>query len=269
MKSAYVTDDLWKAVEPLLPREKPKPKGGRPRLDDRSALNGILFVLVTGIGWERLPPELGFGSGMTCWRRRLRDWHEAGVWSRLHANLLERLSHADAIDWSRVSVDASSVRAPKGGTARRGRTRPTEERAGTKRHLHSLVVDRKGIPLAFELTGANVHDTTRFKSLIDALPTIHRKRGRPKWKPDKAHADKGFDSRSNREHLESLNIEHRIARRGIESKERLGLHRWVVERSFSHLNQFRRLSIRWERTATMHEALILLACSLICLRRIP
>jgi transposase len=126
MNSAYVTDELWTVVAPLLPPPTPKPKGGRPRLDDRAALNGIVFVLVTGIGWERLPSELGFGSGMTCWRR-LRDWHKAGVWKRLHHTLLERLSHADQIDWSRVCVDASTVRAPKGGT-RRAKTRLTAAR---------------------------------------------------------------------------------------------------------------------------------------------
>lgn len=115
MKSAYVTDALWAVIAPLLPPPKPTPQGGRLRLEDRAALNGILFVLVTGIGWERLPHELGFGSGMTCWRR-LRDWHQAGVWQRLHHTLLERLSHAHRIDWARVCVDASSVRAPKGGT---------------------------------------------------------------------------------------------------------------------------------------------------------
>ena len=126
MNSAYVTDEVWAVIAPLLPPPKPKPKGGRPRLDDRAALNGILFVLVTGIGWERLPNELGFGSGMTCWRR-LREWHKAGVWQRLHHTLLERLSHADCIDWSRVCVDASYVRAPKGGT-KRARIRPIEAR---------------------------------------------------------------------------------------------------------------------------------------------
>ncbi len=113
MAKPILTDDLWQIIEPLLPSEPPKPKGGRPRLSNRAALTGILFVLRTGIPWEMLPPEMGCGSGMTCWRR-LRDWQEAGVWDRLHRTLLERLSTADQIDWSRASIDSGSVPAPGG-----------------------------------------------------------------------------------------------------------------------------------------------------------
>jgi transposase len=113
MAKAIVSDELWKVVEPLLPPEPPKPKGGRPRLSDRAALTGIIFVLRTGIPWELLPQEMGCGSGMTCWRR-LHEWHEAGVWHQLHRVLLDRLGEQDAIDWSRASVDSTSVRAKKG-----------------------------------------------------------------------------------------------------------------------------------------------------------
>src|SRR5918998_4900160 len=103
MSKPLVSDALWAAVEPLLPPEPPKPKGGRPRVPDRAALTGILFVLQSGIPWELLPQEMGCGSGMTCWRR-LRDWHAAGVWERLHRVLLDRLGAADQIDWERASL---------------------------------------------------------------------------------------------------------------------------------------------------------------------
>ena len=84
-------------------------------------LSGILFVLYTGIPWEFLPQELGFGSGMTCWRR-LRDWQQAGMWQRLHEQLLAELNAAGALDWSRAVIDGSHVRALKGGP-KRGRAR--------------------------------------------------------------------------------------------------------------------------------------------------
>jgi transposase len=121
MPKPLVTDELWTLVEPLLPEQPPKPKGGRPRVNDRAALTGILFVLKTGIPWEMLPQEMGCGSGMTCWRR-LKEWQEAGVWERLHRALLDRLGEAGRIDWSRASLDSASVAAP-GGARRRARTR--------------------------------------------------------------------------------------------------------------------------------------------------
>ncbi len=119
MAKPLVSDELWAVIEPLLPTEVKKAKGGRPRIPNRAVLSGILFVLATGIPWQALPPEMGCGSGMTCWRR-LQDWHQAGVWERLHVLLLERLSQADQLDWSRASIDAGSVPAP-GGAKRPGR----------------------------------------------------------------------------------------------------------------------------------------------------
>jgi transposase len=116
MATPLVPDDLWAIVEPLLPPEPPKPKGGRPRVPDRAALTGIIFVLKSGIPWEMLPPELGCGSGMTCWRR-LRDWQAAGVWERLHQTLLDRLGETGQIDWSRASLDSASIPAKRGAIA--------------------------------------------------------------------------------------------------------------------------------------------------------
>ena len=121
--SMLVPTDLWEAIEPLLSEEPAKLKGGRPRIPDRAALEGIVFVLRTGCPWRLLPKELGCGSGSTCWRR-LRDWQEAGVWQRLHETLLNWLGDAASIAWSRASVDSVSVRA-KRGAKRRGRTRST------------------------------------------------------------------------------------------------------------------------------------------------
>ena len=116
------TDDLWRLIEPLLPRHAPSPQGGRPRVPPRSCLTGILFVLKTGIPWEDLPREMGCGSGMTCWRR-LRDWHRAGAWRALHELLLAKLRQADRIDWSRaVSGGGSSRPQPHGSRQTRVET---------------------------------------------------------------------------------------------------------------------------------------------------
>jgi transposase len=107
-----VDDELWSAVEPLLPNEPPKPRGGRPRLDNRGVLSGIIYVLKSGIPWRMLPREFGC-SGVTCWRR-LRDWHKAGVWHRLRRILLDKLGRLGLIDWSRVSLDSASIPSKKG-----------------------------------------------------------------------------------------------------------------------------------------------------------
>lgn len=119
-----VSDELWELIAPLLPAHPRRFRyPGRKRLPDREALQGILFVLCTGIAWRHLPPELGFGSGITCWRR-LEEWQGAGVWEELHALLLARLRAAGAIDFSRAVADSSQVQAKK-GAPRRARARST------------------------------------------------------------------------------------------------------------------------------------------------
>lgn len=116
MAKLIVTDGLWELVEPLLPERPPRPKGGRPPVDDRACLTGILFVLKTGIPWEDFPQEMGC-CGMTLWNR-LKDWQAAGAWQRLHEVLLAELRKAGRIDLGRVAVDSASVRAVGGGKKR-------------------------------------------------------------------------------------------------------------------------------------------------------
>jgi transposase len=117
-----VSDELWNRVEPLLPPlPPPSPKGGRPRVEHRPVLTGIVFVLKTGIPWQDLPKEMGCGSGSTCWRR-FAAWTRLEVWSKLHALLLTALGKAGAIHLERAVMDSASVRAVFGGRTP-GRTR--------------------------------------------------------------------------------------------------------------------------------------------------
>ena len=115
--SSLVPGVLGVAIEPLLPLQQPRPKGGRPRVPDRAALGGIVFVLRTDCPWRLLPNELGCGSGWTCWCR-LRDWQAAGGWQRLHETLLNWLGDTAALDWSRASLDSICVRAKRGASKR-------------------------------------------------------------------------------------------------------------------------------------------------------
>ena len=117
MQKPLVDRRLWKLIKPLIPERPPRPKGGRPPVDDRKVLTGIIFVLRSGIPWSYLPMEMGCGSGQTCWRR-LKEWQKAGVWDAMHRAFLNHLREKDTIDFSRAIVDSSSVRAVFGGKKR-------------------------------------------------------------------------------------------------------------------------------------------------------
>lgn len=260
MSKPILSDELWKRIEPLLPALRPHPKGGRPWVGNREALTGILFVLRTGIPWEYLPQEMGCGCGMTCWRR-LRDWQDAGVWERLHQVLLAELNGADQIDWSRAIADSAMLRAMCGGS--KTGPNPTDRRKRGSKH-HALT-DANGIPLVVILTAANVHDVKELLPLVDNIPPVRGKRGRPRRRPESVQADTAYDSESHRRELRSRGIEPVIPKRNREHGSGLGVFRWVVERTLSWLHQFRRLRIRWERRDDIHEAFICLAESLICL----
>jgi transposase len=115
MAKELLPDELWHEIEPLLPPHPPRTsKGGRPPVDDRDALRGILFVNRTGIPWQALPAEAFGVSGSSCWRR-FSEWTKAGVWPELHRRLLNRLGRAGGVNLDRVVVDSQSVRAVKGG----------------------------------------------------------------------------------------------------------------------------------------------------------
>lgn len=116
------------------------------------------------------------------------------------------------------------------------------------------------------VTGANRHDSMAFEQTLDAIPAVAGLDGRPRKRPDKLHADKGYDCRRCRDELRGRGIAARIARKGIESKERLGRHRWVVERTHAWFAGFGKLRIRFERRLDIHFALLKLAAAIICSR---
>jgi len=130
MSQRLIDDALWARIEPLLPKP-PRRRWktmGRPRVPDRAALTGILFVLRSGLPWQMFPKEMGCGSGSTCWRRLVR-WQRAGVWRRLHAVLLAELRQRGQLDLTRALVDSASVRALRGGK-KLDRTQPIAVRRG-------------------------------------------------------------------------------------------------------------------------------------------
>jgi transposase len=128
------------------------------------------------------------------------------------------------------------------------------------------VVERKGIPLVIKHTGANVGDITMLLEMVDAIPFLPGPDGQLHHRPKKLHGDKGYDSNKHRKALEERGIIHRLGRRRIDQGVHLGKHRWVVERTLSWLNRYRRLRVRYERRSDIHQAFLSLGCALICLK---
>jgi transposase len=161
--------------------------------------------------------------------------------------LLRRLNAVGQLDWSTGVVDGSHIRALRGGPLT-GRSPVDRARTGSKHHL---IVGRHGIPLAATLTAGHRNDVTQLIPLIDGIGAIAGKRGRPRQRPDQVIADRGYDHDKYRRELSRQGVTPRIARRRTEHGSGLGRVRWVVERTFAWLHNFRRLRIRWERDAAL------------------
>ncbi|MFF1716279.1 IS5 family transposase [Streptomyces sp. NPDC058268] len=257
-----VDDALWALIEPLLPPWPTRSPGPRP-VADRLCLQGILYVLYNGIAWQLLPLELGFGSGQTCWRR-LDRWQQAGVFGKLHRLLLAELNTAGELDWSRACVDGSHVRAKKGGAAT-GPSPVDRRKTGSKHHL---ICDGKGTPLHVITTAANVNDITQTLDLVDGIPPVAGRLGRPRRRPESVLGDKAYDSVAVRRQLRHRKILPVISRKGVPNIRGLGKLRYVVEQTFALLHQFKRLAVRWERRLELNDAFVSLGFSLICWRRL-
>ena len=261
MGKPLLPDELWAKIQPLLPPPKPRRDifPGRRPLDRRKVLTGILFVLRTGLRWNDLPAELGCGSGSRC-RRYLRAWARAGVWAKLHALLLAELNGADRIDWSRAAVDSAHVRA-LGGGSKTGRSPVDRGRKGSKHHA---VVDGQGMPLGATTTAANTPDVAALPAVIDAVPPVRGRRGRPRRRPKKLYGDRAYDSDPHRAEMRRRGIDPEFARRRTPRGSGLGVFRWPVERFFSWLHRYRRLRLRTDQDDRMHDAFLKLALCLIC-----
>lgn len=133
---------------------------------------------------------------------------------------------------------------------------------------HHLLVDASGIPLAWTLTGGNRNDVTQLVPLLERVPAVRGKVGRPRFRPDAVIADRGYDHDSHRRLVRARGVKPVIARRRTEHGSGLGRYRWVVERTFAWLHHFKRLLVRYDRRAEIHEAFLALGCCLVCFRRL-
>lgn len=254
-----IADDLWSLMEPLLPAEKPKPKGGRPLEDSRKMMTGILYVLRTGCQWQALPRCLGAGSTV---HDRFQLWRSGGVFEQLWRSGLLVYDLVKEIDWEWQAIDGAMTKAPLGQEST-GANPTDRAKRGVKR---SLLVDGKGIPLAVAVDGANRHD---MKLTEDTLKAMMIKRPDPQRVKQNMCMDKAYDFDEVRKILSYWGYIPHIRKRGEEIHQKIAgnrARRWVVERTHSWLNRFRRLLIRWEKKKSNYLALLHFACALICFR---
>lgn len=263
MAAAQMPDEFFDLVAHHLPPEPPRvgPRGGRPWVGHRVVVRVLWYVLASGVRWADVPAELGC-SGRTA-HRRLRAWEEAGIWDRLHADLLRLLRRAGKLDTDVVIVDGVIVRA-FGGGEQTGPSPVDRRKLGTK---HTLLVSRSGVPLAIRTAGANASDHRQILPLVLLdFPQVGGKPGRPRAKPTEVYADRGYDSESTRQLLRWLGIEPKIAKRKTPHGSGLGTVRWVVERTISWVKGLRRMRVRYDRLGVVRDAFTTLAASVVCFR---
>ncbi|TDC53337.1 IS5 family transposase [Actinomadura sp. KC345] len=261
MVERLVPEELWELFRRVVPPAPTRPQGGgRRRYGDREVLAAIIFVATTGCTWHQVPPVFG-PSGPTA-HRRFTEWSAARVWAKLHRLVLGELGARGDLDWSRCAIASVSVRAAKGGDL----TDPNPVDRGKRGSKIHLLADRAGLPLPVGISAANTHDKLALEPLVRGIAPIRSRCGPRRRRPGKLHGDKGYDYADLRRWLGRRGITPRIARRGIESSDRLGRHRWVVERTVSWLSGWRRLHRRYERKPEHFLAFVAIAATLICHR---
>ena len=260
--SYQVSDELWERFHPLIPPPPPKPKGGRPRMDDRQALNGIFYVLCTGCQWNALPRCLGAPSTV---HDRFQEWQENGTLSGFwQAGLMEYVQ-TQGVDWHWQAMDGALVKAPLGG----GKTGPNPTDRGKSGTKRSVLTDGNGIPFALVVAPANRHDMKLFEATLEAQCIVP---------PDPSEGasrqlclDRGYDYDEVRQTLEEWGYEGHIPPQNdrdliIHDIPNYRARRWVVERTHSWMNRFRRLLIRWEKKPDNYLAMMQLASAFITFR---
>jgi len=157
---------------------------------------------------------------------------------------------------------------PGAGEKAGSETGPSPVDRGRPGSKHHLLVDGSGIPLAFSVRGGNRNDVTQLIPLLDGVPAVRGAIGRPRRRPDTLITDRGYDHDKYRRLLWQRGVKPVIARRQTDHGSGLGRYRWVVQRTFAWLYNFKRLLIRYELRAYMHNALLALGCCLVCFRRL-
>ena len=254
--------ELWEAFKKLLSPWPSKPKGGRPPMSDKKAFCAIYYVLRTGIQWKALPTALGAASTV---HDRFQKWRRQGLFKKLWGVALKKYDKVKGIDWQWQSIDGAMTKAPLGGE-NTGPNPTDRAKKGTKRHL---LTEGKGIPLAIVATGANRNDFKGTENVIENI-IVKRPKSTKKNKQNMC-LDKGYDYPEVHELIKQYGYTAHIKTRGEEITEKENIpgyraRRWVVERTHSWMNRFRRILIRWEKKTKNYEAFLHLTCAFVSFR---
>ena len=259
---ALLTEAQWQKIAPLLPKPPKQRKGGRPWIQNRRVLEGILWILRSGARWQDLPEK--FPHPSTCWRR-LRDWEERGVWLNIWRTFLSELNQRQQLKWSESFLDGSFASAKKGAAE--------SEKPSGARGRSGWYCDGQGLPLGVRLESASPSEVTLAEATL-AEVRVPRRKGRPRQKPGRVIADRGYDSDPLRQRLKKRGIEliapYRKNNQGRRYQDGRKLRRYkrrrIVERTHAWLGQFRRLLVRHEHLLSTYRAFFYLACFWITLR---
>jgi putative transposase len=259
-----IPDALWERIEPLLPQRPSHPLGcHHPRVVDRMAMDAIFFVLRTGCQWGALDAT-GLCKHSSA-HRRFQEWTSTGVFVNLWAQGLEECDKLKGLDWEWLAMDGALTKAPLGGE-RTGRNPTDRGKLGTKR---SLLTEAHGVPVGLAVKGANRHDKKVAEATLESIPV-----DRPEPTPESPQGmclDKGYDYDDTRELVREFGFTAHVRARGEEAKElkrEAGekARRWVVERTHSWMNRFRRILIRWEKKVENYFGMLHLVCAWITYR---
>jgi putative transposase len=259
----HVPDELWNLIAPLLGPEKAPGTPGRPAVPFRKIFDGILYVLRTGCQWSALPRS-EFAPKSTVWGR-FKQWSQAGVLQQAWALALRYYDLEVGIAWKWQSLDGVITKAPLGGEAT-GPSPVDRAKSGTKR---SVLSDGRGAPLSVIVKGANAHDKTLALETLDSIPME-----RPPRRVYRLHhlcLDAGYDFEDVIDGVQERDYRLHLKKRGAEpveisAEKKYPARRWVVERTHSWHNRFRRLLVRWEKKLDHFYAMIDLASMLIVWR---
>ena len=259
-----VPEELWQHIKHLIPKPPERKGPGRPRADDRAALNGIWYVLWTGCQWKAVRRDW-FGVCSSVMHDRFQSWRAAGVFDNILIEMVKYYADQLGIGWQWQSVDSGTRPSPLGGSET-GKNPTDRGKQGSKIHI---LVDEKGAPLALRITGANQHDKWSADDLIEAIVI---ERPDPEEVEQHFCADKGYDYDDVHQAVEQAqyvsHIKHRRRRNEppeeecpIPGEKQYPARRWVVERTISWLGKRRSIRTRWCKNVENWYALIKFACA--------